>query len=112
MLTHMYRLPGVAFRDPWKMPCEHTGSVGVGPTGMGLDAGAAEPPAYQLEEGMHPAHSNVSWLSWSSAVCPPLEHGMVPLGRLLRGLQYGAAWGGGVWSQQLLIQSEELGLWE
>lgn len=46
-------------------------SVRVGPTGMGLDAGAAEPPASQLGEGTHPAHSNISWLSWGSAVSIP-----------------------------------------
>ena len=91
MLTRMCRLRGVAFCDPWKMVCEHKGSVGVGPTGKGLDAGAAEPPTSQLGEGTHPAYSNISQLSRGSSVCPSLEHGVVPLGRLLGGLQYGAA---------------------
>jgi len=53
VLTHVCRLCGVAFHDPWKMACEHMGSIGVGPTGMGLDAGIAEPPASHLGDGTH-----------------------------------------------------------
>lgn len=89
------------------MVCERMGSVGVGPTGMGLDVGAREPPVSQLGEETHPAHSNVFWLFQGSAVCSSLEHGMVPLGRFLGHLQYVVAWTCVVWSQQLLMQSEE-----
>lgn len=47
----------------------------------GDDVGAAEPPASQVGEGTHPAHSNISGLSWGSAVCPSLKHGVGAPGR-------------------------------
>lgn len=68
---------------------------------------AAEAPASQWGEGTHPVHSNISWLTQGSAVCPSLEHGTVALGRLLGGLQHVAAWACGVQSLKLLIWSEE-----